>query len=144
MDTGFNSTQLKFRPLYHPAGQAAPATTAPAATTPTTPAAPASPAVQFTSDGRIAGIDGVLNQIAEAVSRQVVPIVRDTALPILQRDKELQRTIGDAAGRGAVKQLRPFLWIIAGSIALIAYTYWRKNEPVRSNPTRRVRRRRRS
>lgn len=103
------------------------------------PTAPASPTPQ--SDGRIAGIDGVLDQIAGAVTRQVVPIVRDTVLPIIQRDKELQKTVGEAIGRGAVRSLRPFLWVIAGSVAVIAYAYWKsKNVDRGSEPQLRSKR----
>jgi hypothetical protein len=132
--------------LVFPAAQtAAPATTVPGSTpvAPGTPG-PSSPGVpttpQFTADGRIAGIDGVLDQIAGAVTRQVVPVLQNTVLPILQRDKEMQRTIGEGIGRGAVKALRPILWIIAGSVAVIAYAYWQstKQKP-RDNPLRSTR-----
>jgi len=104
----------------------------PVTAAPTTPAGP-----QVGAGGRIAGIDGVLDQIAGAISRQLTPIIQNTVLPILQRDKELQKTIGEAAGRGAVKALRPFLFVTAGALVFIAWTYYRSKQPAaRNNPPR--------
>ena len=53
------------------------------------------PDLRFDPSGRIAGLDGVLDQILESVGKQVTPLVRDVALPILQRDRELQKTVGE-------------------------------------------------
>lgn len=118
--------------MIFPAAQ--PTTPVPAAT-PVLSGPPVAP--RFTADGRIAGIDGVLDQIAGAVTRQVVPVLQNTVLPILQRDKDLQRTIGEGIGRGAVQALRPILWVMAGSLVVIAYAYWRSTtqpKPPRDNP----------
>ena len=114
--------------IVFPAAQATAAPVPPAST-------PTATAPKFTADGRIAGIDGVLDQIAGAVTRQVVPVLQNTVLPILQRDKDLQRTVGEGIGRGAVKALRPILWVMAGSVVVIAYAYWRSTQPKpRDNP----------
>ena len=69
-----------------------------------------------------------MNQIGEAAARQIGPLVqttvppllRDTVLPILSRDKELQRTIGAAAGQAAARELKPWMILIGVSLGVIA------------------------
>jgi hypothetical protein len=78
------------------------------------------PDLRFGSDGRIVGLDAVLDQIVGAVGRQVTPLVRDVALPIIQRDKELQKTVGAAAGKALAQELKPFLWVGLGLLVIIA------------------------
>jgi hypothetical protein len=77
-------------------------------------------------DGRLVGIDGILDQVGGALRRQVEPIVRDTVLPVLQRDVQLQRELGGAAGVALARELKP--WVIVGAVALglIAVAAWRK------------------
>jgi hypothetical protein len=77
---------------------------------------------QIGPDGRIAGIDGVLDQITEAIGRQIVPILQQSVLPVLQRDKELQREVGAAAGAAAARTLLWPAYIAAGS--LVVLTGW--------------------
>ncbi len=99
-----------------PAGQASPPAPAP------------TPDVRIGTDGRISGIEGILDQIGEAAARQVVPIIQQTVpgllkndvLPILQRDKEMQRTIGAAAGKAAAQGLKPWLILAGLSLGVIA------------------------
>ncbi len=98
-------------------------TTAPA---PTTTAAD----IQLGSDGRLSGIDGVLDQILSSIVRNARPLITDDILPVLQRDKELQREIGAAAGNAAAARIAPALWLIGGALALgaiaLAYQAWGK------------------
>lgn len=92
--------------------------------------------IQFMPDGSVSGLNAV-DQVASAFMRQIVPAIKDGILPIIQRDKELQRTIGEAAGRGAVKALRPYLIVVAGAAAFVAYAYWRSTQrDGRENPSR--------
>ncbi len=71
-------------------------------------------ALQFGADGRITGLEGVLDQIFESLGRQVTPLVRDIAIPMIQRDKELQKTVGAAAGQAFANEIKPFLWVLTG------------------------------
>src|SRR5258708_37444025 len=97
---------------YRPAGQAAPASVAQApAVTPLT-----TPSIGVGPDGRIAGIDGMLDQVAGALVRQATPLVQSQILPAIQRDRALQATVGAAAGRAAAHALRP--WVILGTVSL--------------------------
>lgn len=98
------------------------------ASPPAPPPAPEAPPVAIGSDGRLSGINGILDQIAEAAARQVVPIIQQTVppilrndvLPILQRDKEMQKTIGTAAGIASAKELKPWVILIGLSLGVIA------------------------
>jgi|WetSurMetagenome_2_1015567.scaffolds.fasta_scaffold460416_2 hypothetical protein len=94
------------------------------------PTAPALPPMSFGADGRITGLDGVLDQIGESLSRQATPLLRDVMLPIIQRDKELQKTIGAAAGiaagNAAANQLRvPLILLGVGVTSLAAVLIWK-------------------
>jgi len=102
-----------------PSGQ----TAAPPSTAPPAPATPA-PAAPSGTDRVVASI--------ENAARQIGPLLSGTVLPILQRDTELQRTVGEAAGRAAVKELKPILWFVAGTLAVGVFVYWsrgRREEP---------------
>lgn len=82
-------------------------------------AAPEPPPVGVAPDGRITGVDGMLNQIAGALADQAGPMIARDVLPILQQDRALQREVGSAAGREMAKPL----WVLAGVAAL--YVGWR-------------------
>lgn len=90
---------------YRPAGQVS------------AKAAPTS-AIGVAADGRITGIDGMLDQVAGALVRQATPVVKTQILPALQQDKALQGTVGTAAGVAMADQLRP--WVILGAVSLVA------------------------
>lgn len=112
----------------YPAGQVAP--TPPA----TPPVTPPTADVRVGENGYIHGIDGMLDQISGALVRQ--------ALPIIQRDKDLQVTVGGAIGTSAGRVLAQPLWIIAGIAAV--YVGWQIFKPhTRENPRRNPRRSRR-
>lgn len=117
------------------------------ADTSTTPAQPATPApaptppIQVAENGYVYGIDGMLDQICGALARQG----KHEWLPVLQRDKDLQATVGASIGRELAKPL----WVIAFLIAGYAgYKIWTRSSrtSVRTNPShyRRSRRSRRS
>lgn len=102
------------------------------AATPALPPPTPRSSIQFDARGRLVGIDGVLDQISESLAKQAVHL-----LPLLQADKELQRTIGRAAGEAAARKLEPVLWIIAGTLGVIAYSQWKTSqriEAARQNP----------
>lgn len=83
---------------------------------------PASPVadVEIDESGRIAGVDGVLNQVAEALARQAGPMLRNEILPVLQRDRAMQRTIGAAAGAAIGRKLAPYAALSTLALVVIA------------------------
>ena len=93
-------------PHVRPAGQAKSPATVPTASAPT--------------NGRVAGIDGVLDQIAAAVMRQAQPLVKDTVLPAIKNDPELQKNLGQGIGRGLGQQISAPIWIVAGALGILA------------------------
>lgn len=100
---------LMYSAPVQPSGQATPADTTP-------PAAPAPVPSQSGTDRIVASI--------ETAARQLGPLLTGTVIPILQRDKELQRTLGAAAGRAAIEEVKPILWFIAGTMAAGVFVYW--------------------
>ncbi len=90
--------------------------------------APANSPVAIGPDGRITGISGILDQIGEAAARQAIPVlqqvvpplIRNDIMPILLRDKEMQRTLGEAAGRAAAREIKPWVILIGVSLGVIA------------------------
>jgi len=71
--------------------------------------APTLPDIRYNADGSIQGIDGLLDQIAGAVARRFVPILRQEILPALQEDRDMQTRIG----RGIGREIAMPLWAIA-------------------------------
>lgn len=91
-------------------------------TTATDPAA-TTPHIAFAPDGSITGVDGLLNQIAGALARQAVPLIRTELLPALEQNTAIQDRIGAAAGREAVRELKPYLWTVTGAVVLAVGVY---------------------
>lgn len=89
-----------------PAGQAAPLSVA--------------PQITVDSTGKIHGVDGMLDQIAEALARQARPLLQQDVLPALRSDRALQREVGNAIGRSAARELEGPMWLAAGALAVIA------------------------
>jgi len=91
--------------------------------------------IQFDKNGRLVGVDGVLDQVSAALGRQAEPILRNTILPTLRADRELQRTVGAAAGKALARELKPFFFVITGAVLFIAWNSYRSNR-VRANRSR--------
>ena len=72
--------------------------------------------IRVGKDGRIHGVDGMLDQIAQALTRHAGPMLARDVLPIVQRDAALQTRVGQAAGVAMASTLKP--WVIAGASAL--------------------------
>lgn len=109
--------QLGWHPLTSPSVWASTG----AVTAPSTPPAPPPPEppegdIHIDKDGRIQGADGMLDQIAQALTRHAGPMLARDVLPVVQRDTALQMRVGRAAGDAAAAKLRP--WVIAGASAL--------------------------
>ena len=79
-------------------------------------ALPATEDIRVGKDGRIHGVDGMLDQIAQALTRHAGPMLARDVLPIMQRDEALQARVGQAAGVAMADTLKP--WVIAGASAL--------------------------
>ena len=77
---------------------------------------PAAEDIRVGKDGRIHGVDGMLDQIAQALTRHAGPMLARDVLPIVQRDEALHTRVGQAAGVAMADRLRP--WVIAGASAL--------------------------
>ena len=89
----------------------------------TAPELPATTTPTATADGRVLGVDGLLDQISGSVARQF----RTELWPEIRNDRELQRTVGYAVGHGAGNALRPAATGAAaalgvGAIALVVHT----------------------
>lgn len=74
-------------------------------------------------DGSISGVDGMLDQISASLARQIVPAIRDNVLPVIQHDRQLQTTVGRAAGVAIGQELAKPLWAIA--IVAGVYATWK-------------------
>jgi hypothetical protein len=98
---------------------------------PATPGSAASPDVYVDASGHVHGVDGVLNQIAAAVVAQATPVVRDQLMPILQNDRQLQATVGAAAGQAMAGPL----WVVAAVAA--GYAGWSVYRTVQRDRRRR-------
>lgn len=81
---------------------------------PVTP--PAADDIRIGPNGRIHGADGMLDQIAQALTKHAGPMLARDVLPIMQRDEALQARVGQAAGVAMADTLKP--WVIAGASAL--------------------------
>lgn len=104
-------------------------------TQPTPTTVPATADVGLDADGRIRGIDGMLDQVAGAAMRQA----RVELWPAWQADTAMQRTVGEAVGRGAASALAPWVALGATSLAVgaaaLVFRAWR-GATVRDNPSR--------
>ena len=80
------------------------------------PSAPTAPQLPASTDGRVLGVDGLLDQISGSVARQF----RAEVWPEVQRDVALQRTVGEAIGRGVGRELRPAARLAAGATVTVA------------------------
>ena len=90
----------------------------PVTAAPLAPLPAVSPAddIRVGPNGRIHGADGMLDQIAQALTRHAGPMLARDVLPIMQRDEALQARVGQAAGVAMADTLKP--WVIAGASAL--------------------------
>lgn len=68
------------------------------------------------NDGRVLGVEGLLDQISGSVVRQF----RTEVWPEVKADRELQRTVGQAIGSGAGRALRPAATVTAFAVSALA------------------------
>lgn len=104
------------RTYIRPAARAQAQTSAPSVTA----SAPAAPSTTIAPDGRVAGIDGLLNQIAAAAINQARPMVVNDILPVIQADPAMQRNIGEGIGRGIGSEMSGPAWVAAGALGILA------------------------
>lgn len=124
-------------------GQLAPPSPPAPAPAPLSPAPAPSPrpedTIRIGPDGRIQGVDGMLDQIAQALARHAGPMLARDVLPIVQRDQALQMRVGQSAGAAMADRLRDDAalqtrvgqaagtvmadsikpWVVAGASALV-------------------------
>lgn len=75
------------------------------------PGANADP-IRLGDNGRVHGIDGMLDQVSSALARQ--------AVPMLSRDAALQQNVGDAIGKAFAEEATPWIAVGASALAVIA------------------------
>lgn len=75
--------------------------------------------IALRSNGSISGIDGMLDQVAGAVTKQV----RAQILPVVQQDRELQRNLARGLGEGLGDKLSPAAMVAAAGLLLIGGCY---------------------
>lgn len=109
-----SDAQQGWHPLTSPSVWSAPLPVTAASLAP--PAPPRAEDIRVGKDGRIHGVDGMLDQIAQALTRHAGPMLARDVLPIVQRDEALQARVGQAAGVAMADTLKP--WVIAGAAAL--------------------------
>jgi len=111
---------LMYPLMYRPAGQAQAPVAAPAsnnlAGNPTD-----------LSGGQVGNPTDRIVASIESAAQNLGPLLTGQVVPMLQRDKELQKTLGAAAGRAAAQELKPALWFIGGALAAGVFVYWRNS-----------------
>lgn len=86
---------------------------------PLSPPSP-NPEIRVGDDGRIHGVDGMLDQIAGALMRHAGPMITRDVLPAVREDPALQTRVGQAVGQAVGQEIRPYFLVGAGALALIA------------------------
>lgn len=75
--------------------------------------------IALRDNGSISGIDGMLNQVAGAVTRQV----REQILPVVQNDRDMQRNLARGLGEGIGDKLSPAAMVAATALLVLAGCY---------------------
>ena len=115
-------------PRFYPAAPAAPPNAQRSWPLPPEPAnlaaipsaPPPSAEIRVGENGRIHGVDGMLDQIAGALVKHARPVLLEDVLPVVRSDVQMQQRIGAAIGKSMADELRP--WIVIGTVASIALT----------------------
>ena len=81
---------------------------------------PPSSEIRVGENGYIHGVDGMLDQIASALTRHAGPMLRREVLPVLQRDETLQTRVGEAAGAAMAQKLLPWIIVGVGALGVLA------------------------
>ena len=81
------------------------------------PPAPPSAEIRVGENGYIHGVDGMLDQIAGALSRHAGPMLVRDVLPAVRDDHELQTRVGTAVGQRIADTMTPYLFV--GTTALV-------------------------
>ncbi len=93
------------------------------------PSLPASAEIRVGDRGYIHGIDGMLDQVAGALSRHAGPMIVRDVLPAVQKDHGMQMRIGTAVGQAVANEMQPWIILGAGALTVIAVlqiAQWRK------------------
>ena len=109
----------------------------PGASPPAAPAVPASAEIRVGENGRIHGVDGMLDQIAGALVKHARPVLVQDLLPAVQRDARMQDRVGAAIGQSMAAELRPWLVVGVGALAIVAAVQIAQWQRGRARATRR-------
>lgn len=96
------------------------ATPAPAPPPAPLPAQAPSAEIRVGPNGYIHGVDGMLDQIAAALSRHAGPMIVRDVLPAVRADRQLQARVGAVVGQAIAQTLQPYLLVGAGALAILA------------------------
>lgn len=91
-----------------------------AAPAPITPRAPNAPDIRVGPNGHIQGVDGMLDQIASALTRHAGPMLVRDVLPAVQSDVAMQERMGAAAGQAMADKILPWVTLGAGALGVLA------------------------
>jgi len=69
-------------------------------------------------NGRVEGVDGMLDQIAGALVKHARPVLLEDVLPAVRSDVQMQQRVGAAIGKTISDELRP--WIVLGTLGSLA------------------------
>ena len=110
---------------------------------PVTPRSPNGADIRVGPNGRVEGVDGMLDQIAAALSRHAGPMLVRDVLPAVREDAALQARVGAAVGQAMASRLAPWIALGAGALGVLAFVQvvrWRqerREQPRREQPKRR-------
>lgn len=110
---------------------------------PLTPRSPNGADIRVGKDGRIQGVDGMLDQIAGALSRHAGPMLVRDVLPAVREDTALQTRVGAAVGQAMASRLAPWIALGAGALGVLAVVHvvrWRRDRQGERSKRRRARR----
>lgn len=113
---------------------------------PVTPRSPNGADIRVGPNGRVEGVDGMLDQIAAALSRHAGPMLVRDVLPAVQEDTAMQERMGAAAGQAMASRLIPWVALGAGALGVLAVVQvvrWRRERQQASGQNGRPRSRRR-
>jgi hypothetical protein len=109
------------------------------------PRLPPSAEIRVGENGRIHGVDGMLDQIAGALVKQARPLLVNDVIPVLRHDANMQTRIGSAIGQAVAAEYKPWIVLGAGALAVLAIVAVARakssSKPLRDPRTMRRRRR---
>ena len=86
----------------------------------TSPSPPPSGDIRVGENGFVHGVDGMLDQIASALTRHAGPMLVRDVLPVVQSDQAMQARVGQAVGQAMSERFMPWIIVGTGALAILA------------------------